>query len=138
MRIDGMKLRSTPSPWFVGTKRRVFTRVSVRLPKYGFRPRRLAMVEPGKKFALPVVGGVVVEMFDGSCVIAAPTFTMPRFSRYEESTTVVGLDVSKSVERRMREPVTVTSSSTWGVFEDCVELDGACCAWTAAEAPSTR
>src|SRR5690349_5471823 len=97
MRIDGMKFRSTPSPWLVGTKRRVFTRVSVRLPKYGFRPRRFAIVEPVKKLALPVVVGVLVEMFDGSCVIAAPTFTMPRFSRYDESTTVVGLDVSKSV-----------------------------------------
>ena len=41
--IDGMKFRSTPSPWFVGTKRGVFTSVSVRLPKNGFRPRRLAM-----------------------------------------------------------------------------------------------
>src|SRR3954469_19749155 len=111
MRIDGMKLRSTPSPWFVGTKRRVLTSVSVRLPKYGFSPRRLAMVEPVKKFALPLVVGVLFEMFDGSCVIAAPTFTMPRFCRYDESTTVVGFDESKPVERRRREPVTTTSSS---------------------------
>src|SRR5689334_23572265 len=110
MRIDGMKLRSTPSPWLVGTKRRVFTSVSVRLPKYGFRPRRLAMVEPVKKLALPVVVGVLFEMLDGSCVMACPTFTMPRFLRYDESTTVVGFDVSKSVLRRMREPVTVISS----------------------------
>src|SRR4051812_29559521 len=111
MRIDGMKLRSTPSPWLVGTKRRVFSSVSVRLPKYGFRPRRFAIVEPVKKFALPVVVGVFTEMFDGNCVIAAPTFTMPSCSRYEESTTVVGFGESKSVERRMREPVTTISSS---------------------------
>ncbi len=76
-----MKFRSTPSPWFVGTKRRVFSKVSVRLPKNGFRPRRLAMVEPVKKFALPVVAGVLLEIFEGSWVIAAPTFTMPRFCR---------------------------------------------------------
>ncbi len=68
------------------------------------------MVEPVKKFALPVVVGVLFEMFDGSWVMAAPTFTMPRLSRYEESTTVVGFGESKSVERRMREPVTTTSS----------------------------
>src|SRR5262245_18420813 len=111
MRIDGMKLRSTPSPWLVGTKRRVFTSVSVRLPKYGFSPRRFAMVERVKKFALPDVVGVLFDMFDGNCVIAAPTFTMPRFCRYDESTTVVGFDESNFVERRMREPVTTTSSS---------------------------
>ncbi len=74
-----MKFRSTPSPWLVGTKRRPLTRFSVRLPKNGFRPRRFAIVEPAKKFALPVVVGELFETFDGSDRIASPTFTMPRF-----------------------------------------------------------
>jgi hypothetical protein len=39
------------------------------------------MVEPVKKFALPVVVGVLFEMFDGNCAIACPTLTMPRFCR---------------------------------------------------------
>ena len=46
----------------------------------------------------------------GSWVRAAPTFVMPRLSRYVESTTVAGVAGSKSLERLMREPVTVISS----------------------------
>ena len=74
-----MKLRSTPSPWLVGTWRRPLTRFSVRLPKNGLRPRRLAIVEPAKKFELPVVVGEKFETFDGSDFTASPTFTIPRF-----------------------------------------------------------
>ena len=74
-----MKLRSTPSPWLVGTKRRPLTRFRVRLPKKGFRPRKLAMVEPAKKLALPVVVGELLDTFEGSDLIASPTFTMPMF-----------------------------------------------------------
>ncbi len=36
------------------------------------------MVEPVKKLALPVVAGVLLEMFEGSWVMAAPTFTTLR------------------------------------------------------------
>ncbi len=69
------------------------------------------MVEPAKKLALPVVFGVLFDRLAGSCATTSPTFTRPRFLMYVSSTTVVGLAVSKSDVRRMREPVTVTSSS---------------------------
>jgi hypothetical protein len=39
----------------------------------------LAIVEPVKKFALPVVDGVLFETFEGNAFTASPTFAMPRF-----------------------------------------------------------
>jgi hypothetical protein len=38
----------------------------VRLPKKGLRPRRFAIVDPAKKFELPVACGVKLDTFDGS------------------------------------------------------------------------
>ena len=55
MITDGMKFKSTPPPWFVATWRIESTSVNVRVPKYGFKPRRFAIVVPTKNEPLPVV-----------------------------------------------------------------------------------
>ncbi len=90
MRFDGMKFRSTLSPCVVGMKRRESTSVSVRVPKNGFRPRKLASVDPMKNALPPVFAGVNCETFCGICVIASATFTMPRFCRSSEPIVVIG------------------------------------------------
>src|SRR5690349_7414696 len=52
---------------------------------------------------------------------------MPMFCITDESITVVGVGVVKSLVRRMREPVTVTSSSTAGALPPDAEAAGASC-----------
>ncbi len=105
----------------------------MRLPKKGFKPRRLAIEAPVKKFELPVLAGVNVETFAGIAVSAWPTLTIPRFSIVLESITVVGVEVLKSVVRLMREPVTVTSSRVAGPVPAAAE--GAVCACAIAPKP---
>jgi hypothetical protein len=83
--------RSTLPPWLLGTKRRELTRVSVRVPKKGFRPRRFAIVEPTKNADPPFVAGENVEMFDGICSMASEMLTMPRFWRSAASMVVTRL-----------------------------------------------
>src|SRR5580698_8496240 len=72
------------------------------------------MNAPWKKFELPVLAGVKLEMLAGVMARAWPTFTTPMFCIWVESITVVGVGVVKSVVRLMREPVTVTSSRDAG------------------------
>ena len=109
MMTVGMKFKSTLSPWFVGTCRRVSTSVSERLPKNGSSPRKFVRFEPLKKLVPGVDVGLFVLMFCGICFIASPALTMPRFCKKSLSMTVVGVGEVKS-SRRMRVPVTVISS----------------------------
>src|SRR5579862_1447104 len=69
-RTCGTRFKSKLSPWLLFTRRCPLSSTSVRLPKYGFRPRRSAMNEPVKKFELPVFAGVNVETLDGANVAA--------------------------------------------------------------------
>src|SRR5580698_4332875 len=85
------------------------------------------MNAPWKKFELPVLAGVKLEMLAGVMARAWPTFTTPMFCIWVESMTVVGVGVVKSVVRLMREPVTVTSSRAWG-WDSAAVVAGVVCA----------
>ena len=55
MSMEGTTLRSTAPPELVGTKRSELMSVRVRVPKKGFKPRRLANCAPMLKFPKPDV-----------------------------------------------------------------------------------
>src|SRR6478736_5828825 len=110
--IDGIRLRSTWPPSDVGMKRRVLTRVSVRVPKVGFRPRKLAYCEPALADRLvPDVASDCDAIFCGIRRMTSAALVWARFLIRLASTTVTGTGELKP-SFLIRDPVTTMLASS--------------------------
>ena len=110
-------LRSTAPPMLVGTMRSPVHQGQVRVPKNGFKPRRLAKVAPGVETCWGCLGGGTAGTAEHRWGAAhtphappPPPLVSPRFWICWESTIDTGLGVVKPV-LAMWLPVTTISSS---------------------------